>query len=183
MRHFRDHWTIEGVAAWALHQSSLGHSDGTDTASNRAYLWNCTAAHYPTGTQILLTRDEGHHACGWWKNPDYERCLHLSLSFRDRASGEFAPKDRNLTDEWLRAIFGESRTLCWSEPPVSPEGKKRDVWHYRLFYADPDYILPLLPRGEVYSREFTEAGWLSYSDVRAKEEAEEKEAVERAMNP
>lgn len=30
---------------------------------------------------IIFTRDEGAHTCGWWKNPDYERCYHLSISF------------------------------------------------------------------------------------------------------
>ena len=30
---------------------------------------------------IILTRDVGYHSSGWWKNPDYERCYHLSISF------------------------------------------------------------------------------------------------------
>lgn len=42
--------------------------------------------HEPTGTMLLFTRDIGHHTSGWWKNPDYERCYHLSLSFWDLAN-------------------------------------------------------------------------------------------------
>lgn len=47
--------------------------------------------------------------------------------------------------------------------PFSPDGKRCDVHHYRLFLA-PDWRTPILPRKELYSREFTEAGWKSWSD-------------------
>ena len=167
MRHFRENWTVEGVATWALRQASQGINTGTAAHGNLIYLSNCTAAHYPTGTQLILTRDIGHHTSGWWKNPDYERCLHLSLCFRDPETGEPREKDREVTDEWLTAVFGETRRLAWSEPPYTAEGKKRDVWHYRVFYADACFTVPILPRGEVYSKEFTERGWLSYSDLQA----------------
>jgi hypothetical protein len=63
----------------------------------------------------------------------------------------------------------------WSKPPYSPNGKAADVWHYRLF-VDKATLLPLFLRGEVYSRELTEAGWKSFSEVQAEisrqEEAE-----------
>lgn len=36
---------------------------------------------------IIFTRDEGAHTCGWWKNPDYERCYHLSISFPGDGTG------------------------------------------------------------------------------------------------
>jgi hypothetical protein len=37
------------------------------------------------------------------------------------------------------------------------------VWHYRLF-ADPSWAA-IVPRGEVYSTELTEAGYLSFSEL------------------
>src|SRR5262249_14385874 len=46
---------------------------------------------------------------------------------------------------------------------LTEHGRKLDVWHYRLF-CDPGWQ-PIKPRGEVYSRELTEAGWKSYSDL------------------
>lgn len=118
----------------------------------------------PVSTRILFTRDEGMHTSGWWKNPDYERCFHLSLSFIDTESGMDAPHDRKLATAWCLLFFRESTRLLWVEPPYSAHGRQHDVWHYRLFVAE-DWRTPILPRGEVYTREFTEAGWKSWSDV------------------
>jgi hypothetical protein len=129
------------------------------------YFRRCAALHQPTGTVMVFSRDEGHHTSGWWKNPDYERCLHLSLSFTDPTSGQIAPRDKKLTQEWLRHFFGAQALKLWCEPPYSAMGKARETWHYRLF-CTPAWT-PIVPRGEVYSRELTEAGWLSYSDHQA----------------
>jgi len=172
MRHFHEvRWTIEGVANWLIFQSMKRISDGT--ARSLPILQDFTALHYPTGTQAILTRDTGYHTSGWWKNPDYERCIHLSLCFRDIETGEPKEKDKKLTAQWIDAIFGDNNRLLWCEPPYSEIGKKRDVWHYRLFCADEGFRHPILPRGEVYSKEFTESGWLSYSDVQAKQKTED----------
>lgn len=123
---------------------------------------------YTDGTVLIFTRDEGMHTSGWWKNPDYERCLHLSLSFRDPRTGEpTGHHDRYLADEWCRLFFRHMCRLIWAEPPFSPEGKVHATWHYRVFMAE-DWKTPILPRGEVYTREFTKAGWKSWSDVHAK---------------
>ncbi len=171
MRHFHEsRWTIFGVTSWLLMQARFGLNRGAER--DLPYIQSCTAAHYPTGSQVILTRDTGHHTCGWWKNPDYEHCLHLSLCFRDVETGDPAPQNHRLACQWIEAVFGDDKRLIWSEPPFSPEGRKRDVWHYRLFFCDPEFIVPILPRGEVYSKEFTEAGWLSWSDLHAKLAAE-----------
>ena len=84
------------------------------------------------------TRDVGHHACGWWKNPDYERCTHLSISYRNR-DGSFADQDRATSNKLCQLVFGDDASLLWAEPPFSEDGKRRDVWHYRVF-ADQGWL-------------------------------------------
>lgn len=163
-RIFGRHWLMAGVAREMRRVAILSPLyDGLPCLRNHLLMDACTASHALTGSVLIFTRDAGMHSGGWWKNPDYERCWHLSLSFRDPIAGETAPKDPKLTDEWLEAFYGEDRRFVWAEPPFSPEGQKRDAWHYRVF-CNPAWQ-PILPRGEVYSREFTEKGWLSYSEL------------------
>jgi hypothetical protein len=164
MRVFDRHWLMEGVAREMRRRASTSaRYNGIMTEFNRKLLTSCTADHVSTGTRLIFTYDEGHHSSGWWKNPDYERCWHLSLSFFDPLSGEHVPKDVKRTSEWLIAFYGEARRFLWAESPYSAHGKTADVWHYRVF-CDPAWQ-PIIPRGEVYSKEFTEAGWQSYSDL------------------
>lgn len=105
---------------------------------------------------IVLTRDIGYHTGGWWKNPDYERCYHLSISF---------PGGRNprKLEHVLDKLFGNNKRLLWCEPPYSEEGKRVGVYHYRLF-CDPNWQ-PIKPCGEVYTKQFTEIGWKSFSEL------------------
>ncbi len=118
----------------------------------------------PLTSRTVFTRDEGMHTSGWWKNPDYERCLHLSLSFLDTESKESAPHDHKLAKEWCELFFGDWVRLIWAEHPFSDHGRQHDVWHYRVF-VHSDWRTALLPRAEVYTREFTERGWQSWSDL------------------
>lgn len=172
------------MRSWA----ASGHYDGWVDRTGH-YASQCTALHLSTGTRLMFTRDVGMHSSGWWKNPDYERCWHLSLSFcepstiilRDQYPKGVRPgnvfmakvaatgvgRDKNLSRMWTDAFFRADTRLLWVESPYSPEGKAADVWHYRLFCA-PNWT-PILPRGEVYSKEFTEMGWKSFSDVMAAE--------------
>ena len=138
--------------------SGIIHSE-----SSEAYRESCTTFHRQSGTFIILTRDSGYHSCGWWKNPDYERCYHLSLSFRDPVTFESRPYDKVLASQWVKEFFGHDDKLIWCEPPYSPEGKAAGVHHYRLF-CDLAWH-PIKPRGEVYSREFTKKGWKSFSEI------------------
>jgi hypothetical protein len=69
-------------------------------------------------------------------------------------------KTRNL---WVRAFFGDDARYTWLESAKSDAGKRRGVEHFRLF-CDATWK-PILPRGEVYSTEFTELGWRSASQV------------------
>jgi hypothetical protein len=105
---------------------------------------------------VIYSRDTGHHSSGWWKNPDYERCYHLSLSFE-------GGHNRKTAERWCKALFGDNVSKLWIEPPFSPAGLAREVWHYRLF-CDAAWQ-PLVPRGEVYSKDWTPADWKSWSDI------------------
>ena len=177
MRWFDQRWTRENIAGWLKRCAATGEYDGFITPRNQDYCDLCKAAYRLDGTILIFTRDTGHHTSGWWKNPDYERCLHLSLSYRDPKTGEKRCKDQELSALWVEAFFGPTKSLIWAEPPYTPEGKQADCWHYRVFYAE-NWAAPILPRGEVYSKANTPAHWLSYSDVLALE----KEQVDTWLN-
>lgn len=114
-------------------------------------------------TTVIFTRDVGHHSGGWWKNPDFERCYHLSLSFYDLMTGVNAGHRKDRSEQIAHAFYGDDVRMCWIEGPYSPEGKTNDVWHYRVF-CDPAWQA-IKPRGEVYDRTFTEIGWKSFSEI------------------
>lgn len=171
MMNFDRYCLKEDVARKMWKRAWYGTWDGRDvhTAGDyrsqyeKPYFDRCIGLHEPTGSVLIFTRDEGMHASGWWKNPDYERCFHLSLSFRDPATGLPRPRDIGLSKEWVEAFYHEDRRLIWAESPYSTEGRNADVWHYRVF-CDPQWK-PMLPRKEVYTRDFTEIGWKSFSEL------------------
>ena len=171
----------------ALHRihraAKSGVTRGRDrTPDERKYYRRCTHFHYRTGTVLMFTRDTGHHTSGWMKNPDYERCLHLSLSFRDvfplmspdrlgdvhtlrQLGGTYAlrPFDHDLAALWVHLILGDAKKLSWEEGAFSAEGRTVGVRHWRVF-CGPGWE-PLKPRGEVYNTDFTEKGWKSWSEL------------------
>lgn len=155
------------IVVQARLQAAKMNFDGRDSPATRRHIQRCTHYHRPTQALIIYTRDTGMHSSGWWKNPDYERCLHLSLSFVGQQLDQHFPLpfDRKMAARWAEIFFGDEARKCWIEPPFSPEGKARDVHHYRLF-CDPSWR-PMLPRGEVYSKGDTPARWLSWSDLHA----------------
>lgn len=144
-----------------------------NTPYERLYFQLCRGIDRTTGTLLLFTRDTGHHTSGWFKNPDYERAYHLSLSFFDPVTKDRIDQDKRLARVWCSLFYGADINFLWCEPPWSKPGKQNQVWHYRLF-CDPGWQA-MKPRKEVYSREFTEKGWKSFSDIhghRADEPAE-----------
>jgi hypothetical protein len=167
--------TIRKTAGYGV---STGHDEHPIEA---AYYRRCTHLHWQTGTVLMLTRDTGHHSSGWMKNPDFERCLHLSISFREPrpevdtirladphvlarfgATLISVPFDRPLALRWVKAILGDDRKLAWEEGAFSHQGRQLSVTHWRVF-CDRAWQA-IKPRGEVYSRELTEKGWKSWSD-------------------
>lgn len=148
------------MKAWQ-HGPFTGRSSVADTL----VITRCTVDDALTQTRLIFTRDVGHHTSGWWANPDFERCYHLSLSPRPLETPPDGAVDFSKTVQaaWVQAFFAVNVRLLWVEPPYSAKGKQLEVWHFRLF-TDATWR-PVLPRGEVYGRELTEAGWRSASEV------------------
>lgn len=153
---------IGEMADMMRRRARWGTWDGRAETTQTAYFESCRRLHSPTGTILIFTRDTGHHTSGWMRNPDYERCLHLSLSFVDERL-QPRPRDCELSRLWIRAFFRDDLRYVWAESPKTEHGKQYDVWHWRLF-CDPAWNA-ILPRGEVYSTDFTEKGWRSASQV------------------
>lgn len=157
---------LEALVPFARFRAQRGLYDGRMTAANQYLIDICRhiyAFERERFALVLYTRDVGHHTNGWWKNPDYERCLHLSVSYRETRSGASLDHDKAVSETLARAFFGDDVRHAWLEPPYSDHGKARDVWHYRVF-CDPSWA-PMTPRGEVYSREDTPGDWKSFSEV------------------
>lgn len=159
------------VATELRRRAKHGLFDGRESQEGWRYMSHCKVHCSVTGAWLIFTRDTGHHTSGWLKNPDYERCWHLSTS--PLPSPLILPGvqrvelDRGVRAAWVKAFFGDDLRYVWSEGPKSPVGKREDVWHWRLF-CDEHWV-PLLPRKEVYTREFTEEGWRSASQVLAED--------------
>lgn len=158
---------IEALVRFARKRAERGVYTGKMTAENMRLMDVCSY-HYvkplsDNAAFLIFTRDIGHHTSGWWKNPDYERCFHLSLSQRDPDTFDSVPKSLPFFAEIAEVFFGVDARKAWLEGPYSPEGKSHDVWHYRVFCNE--VWEPFLPRGEVYTKDFTEVGWRSFSEV------------------
>lgn len=130
--------------------------DGSATVLSRHYLDTTALTEPGRPVRIVLTYDVGHHACGWWRNSDYNQCWHLSVSWpagvpvpgRPPTYLE-APPDAEVR-AWARALFGEHVVWTWTEPPASTLDPYRrpGVAHVRLFTDRAG--APILPEGEVY---------------------------------
>ncbi len=147
-------------------RAQRGTYDGRQDRRNMAIIDQCRHLYSVApdfSARLIYTRDVGHHTSGWWKNPDYERCLHLSISFCVNPTDAPLPFDRKEAEKIARAFFEDDASKYWVEPPYSPEGKTADVHHYRLF-CDERWV-PMVPRGEVYDRENTPPDWKSFSEI------------------
>jgi len=158
------------VAAQMRIQAATSTFDGTETPENLCYLARCKHDDYGTGYRIIFTRDTGMHSSGWFKNPDYERCMHLSLSphathFGHGVTGSIPwnEPESGVEGLWVVALFGEHARLAWRESPKTRAGKELEVVHWRVFCDE--HWQPILPRKEVYSKDFTERGWKSFSEL------------------
>lgn len=106
---------------------------------------------------IILSFDEGHHLCGWWKNADYDKCLHLSLCIVASRSGhqwkpfkEPAKLPKEEIEAWAKLVFSnqhpDAMKWLWHESGT----KSKEIHHLRLFYSKLTNQ-PILPEGEVYN--------------------------------
>jgi len=147
-----DYFNLQDLVVNAKARAMTGTFDGTNDTFD--YLIACRSFFVPQRAKVIFTRDAGYHSCGWWKNPDYEQCYHLSISFED---GYLARRAEVLA----KAFFGDDVRLLWIEPPHTAKGKQLEVWHYRLF-CDPAWK-GIKPCGEVYSPRMPK-GWMSFSE-------------------
>jgi len=155
----------ENAVGWIKSAANHGVWEGKE---HTAYFMTCSWYWPKYECTIIFTRDINHHHGGWWKNPQYEQCYHLSICFQ--GPDGVGAKDLKLTLKVLDLLFGKDATKVWSEPPYGDEGKRKDIWHYRLF-CDKNWE-PFVPKGEVYSTELTERGWLSHSEIKYQMEQE-----------
>lgn len=175
---------MAGDTAWIaracqLHLAAAKRGVWNGKTAADPYFQQCRQVHQFAGVVSLFTRDVGHHSSGWFKNPDYERCLHLSVSYFDPGTRESRPHDKSVTRQFVDSLFGHHKRWLWVEPPYSDEGKRQGVFHYRLF-CDAGWN-PITPRGEVYDKELTEAGWLSFSDAQEAETKVQREQLRRMI--
>lgn len=159
-----DERQLVAFVAAMKHNARRGVYSGFGTSPDRKYLASCRRL-TATGASLIFSRDKGMHSSGWWKNPNFEQCLHLSISYFDPATRQHTGyHSKKRSKVWCELFFGPWMRLLWAEPPFSDEGKRCGTWHYRVF-TDGTFTVPLLPRGEVYSKQFTELGWKSWSDL------------------
>lgn len=160
--------TLEDAVRWLKFTSSTGTYMGLiRTKEDKGYMDSCRQIHWESGTNVIFTRDVGHHLNGWWKNPDFEQCFHLSLSFFDPKTEQPAPFDKKRGWEVAKLFFGDDCRWVWVEPPFTKEGKRLEVYHYRLF-TDPGWQA-IKPQGEVYNTMKTPVGWKSFSEIHSKQ--------------
>lgn len=108
---------------------------------------------------VAVILDHGMHASGWFRNSDYDRCLHLSLScpgkvlpvvIREDRPGKpvgagFLPIPSAEVDLWARLCFGDDERWLWHESGQY----MRHVVHLRLFLDQNNQ--PIMPEGDVYN--------------------------------
>lgn len=151
------------VARQMRRRARRGVFDGRVSARSDEYLARCRRVKF--GTTLIFTRDAGHHTSGWFKNPQYERCWHLSTSPVPRVlwTPGTPDLDHALRDRWLRAFFGDDLGHVWAESPKTPQGRAAGVYHWRLFCDERWQAIT--PKGEVYSLDLTELGWKSATEL------------------
>lgn len=155
---------VATIASTLQHRAKRVVLYGTEGKEEQAQIKRCFMLHRGTATCVLFTHDAGMHTSGWMRNPDYERCFHLSLSPAP-VEPETLASQEEIEALWVRAFFGDARRWTWMEGPKSTEGRREGVRHWRLF-CNPDWG-PLMPRGEVYSATHTPPDWRSWTEVHA----------------
>jgi hypothetical protein len=99
-------------------------------------------------TSLALTFDTGYHSCGWWKNGNYDRCWHLSVSHPTEIQLE-TPDEKEVYT-WASLLWGNDARKAWIEGAASVFDPHRlpNVVHARLWVDEHDQ--PVIPEGEVY---------------------------------
>lgn len=164
MRIYGENWLKASVVQKLMTGAWDDTFDGIMTVRSALYMDSCTAFHAASGSVLIFTRDIGHHTSGWFKNPEFERCFHLSLHFTEPFERlKTVQFNQKLAQEWADLCFGQHAGKAWIESAKTDEGRALEVLHYRVFCDE--CWRPFMPHGEVYSTELTEKGWKSWSDL------------------
>lgn len=142
-----------------LRRNAMGDPNPTQGTMS-LHVWDTVGLTEPDRpTRVMLTLDVGTHASGWWRNSDYDRCLHLSISHPVVLAGHVLRLEAATLDEvraWARAAFPDHYRMTWTEPPASLfdqdvllDRRRPGVWHVRLFLDRQNR--PIQPEGEVYN--------------------------------
>jgi hypothetical protein len=125
---------------------------------------------------LLLTKDKMHHSVGWWRNAEYEFCIHASFAALTRDEADRHARRQRLLGgtgfqvqppqyeeipeldlrTWAVAIFGEHVNKVWFEPGgtdprlTKEEAHGRSVMKHLRLFLDPETFEPFIPKGEVY---------------------------------
>lgn len=170
---FNSQWRSREIANWLLQNKPLmvAPSFNPDAGGIR-YRSFSRGFCERTGTLLMISRET-------WKPLTIGNLvvarethwLHLSMSFQETESEskdygkmrQVLPADHALTEKWIDLLFGAQKAKVLAEPPISSNGIKFDVWHYRLFCNE--LFLPADRHDEIWGREFTQGGWLEYPAV------------------
>lgn len=123
--------------------------DGRSVPDKRTQLLVSALREPGRWTRLTLTFDHGYHASGWWKNEQYDRCWHLSISHPTELAIE--TPDEAEVYEWARLLWRDDARKAWVEGAASTLDPYRlpNVVHARLFVDEHDQ--PIIPEGEVYT--------------------------------
>jgi hypothetical protein len=81
----------------------------------------------------------------------------------DLSTLRYRPFDHPLAFAWVKAFYGDWSRFVWEESSYYVKGGDApEVRHFRVF-CNPAWEA-VIPRGEVYTRDFTEKGWKSFSE-------------------
>ena len=176
--YFDHRWRMMEAAHWILRYrgAPMAAPRVLDNKLGIGYFSWARGFHDATGTLLLYSREVWPPATiGEEKTEGYVYWRHLSLSFHetDLEAGpnrygrmrECLPKDEETTARWIEAFFGAQKVWVICEPPSTDNGRKFDVWHYRM-PCDPNWE-PLARKGSQIAQIFSGAGWHPWLDLAA----------------
>jgi hypothetical protein len=110
-RIFDKYWTKPSIVEQMKTRAELfkGRFPSRSDAEGLAIVNACLAQYEQPGliTTLIYTIDDGMHSIGWWKNPEFARCWHLSVAYW-YPDQTVAPKQEKASLEWIELFFREN---------------------------------------------------------------------------
>lgn len=119
-------------------------ASGINNGSINSDLYRALCSHYfaYSGMLMALTRDD--ITMLQLKDTEYVRCYHAAISFCENKIGNFVPFKHKQAWHFFKSLFPNDYEKVWIEPPVSKDGHRLDIFHYRIF-CDPQWQPIILP--------------------------------------